>query len=394
MATPPTITVVGGGIAGLVAAITAAEQGADVELHEARSHLGGRARASAGSFTANWGPHALYRDGSLWAWLAERDLVPPCARPMTKGYRLRYRGQVRRRPPMVVLRGIPLLRQRTAPVDESFRQWIAGQHGDDTAAAFSGLAGVVTMVADPGALSAAFVWERLRRNATVNPIARYPIGGWTALVDRLADHARGLGVRIATGSAVDVLPTGRGPVVVAVEPAAARRLLDDDALGWHGARTALLDVGFTARRGDPFVVADLDEAVWVERFSGPDPSLAPEGHSLVQALAGMPPDEPLDAGVARIEALLDLAFTGWRDREVWRRRAVVECQSGAVDPPGTTWRDRPAVDRGDGVWLAGDWVAAPGLYAEVAQASGAVAGASAAAAALAATRPVAPVPSR
>jgi hypothetical protein len=37
--------------------------------------------------------------------------------------------------------------------------------------------------------------------------------------------------------------------------------------------------------------------------------------------------------------------------------------------PGTTWRDRPAVDRGDGVYLAGDMVAAPGLLSEVSWAS-------------------------
>ncbi|NDZ83659.1 FAD-dependent oxidoreductase, partial [Streptomyces sp. SID10853] len=37
----------------------------------------------------------------------------------------------------------------------------------------------------------------------------------------------------------------------------------------------------------------------------------------------------------------------------------------AVDPPGTTWRDRPAVRRGDGVFLAGDRTAAPGMLAEV-----------------------------
>jgi hypothetical protein len=45
-------------------------------------------------------------------------------------------------------------------------------------------------------------------------------------------------------------------------------------------------------------------------------------------------------------------------------------RSGALDPPGTTWRDRPAVHRDDGVFLAGDMVAAPGLLSEVAWASG------------------------
>ena len=375
-----TTTIVGGGIAGLVAAITAAEHGADVELHEARSHLGGRARSATGDFAANWGPHALYCDGSFWAWLAERDLLPPHAKPMRSGFRLRHRGRVRRTPPKAVLPAVGLLRRhRTAPADVSFREWVAGHCGDETAAALSGLGGVLTMHHDPGSLSADFVWERMRRNATFPPVARYPLGGWTTLVDTLAGRASELGVRIATSSPVDHLPTERGPVVVAVEQPAARKLLGDDELGWHGARTALLDVGLESRRGDPFVVADLDEAGWVERFSGPDPSVAPDGRTLLQASIGLRPDEPLDGGVARVEALLDGAFAGWRDREVWRRRASVDRQSGAVDPPGTTWRDRPAIDRGGGVFLAGDWVATPGFYAEVAANSGVEAGRAAAA---------------
>ena len=59
-------------------------------------------------------------------------------------------------------------------------------------------------------------------------------------------------------------------------------------------------------------------------------------------------------------------------------------RSGALDPPGQTWRDRPAVDRGGGVLLAGDWVAAPGLLSEVAWASAVEAGRLALAAAAAA----------
>jgi hypothetical protein len=61
---------------------------------------------------------------------------------------------------------------------------------------------------------------------------------------------------------------------------------------------------------------------------------------------------------------------GWRAHEVWRRALVVEGASGAVDPVGTTWRDRPAIDRGEGRYLAGDAVAAPGLLSEVSVNSG------------------------
>jgi hypothetical protein len=48
---------------------------------------------------------------------------------------------------------------------------------------------------------------------------------------------------------------------------------------------------------------------------------------------------------------------------------VMDGRTGALDPPGASWRDRPAIDRGDGVFLCGDQVAAPGCLAEVAFAS-------------------------
>jgi hypothetical protein len=49
-------------------------------------------------------------------------------------------------------------------------------------------------------------------------------------------------------------------------------------------------------------------------------------------------------------------------------------RSGALDLPGTTWRDRPAIDGGDGVLLCGDQVAAPGCLSEVSFASAIEAG--------------------
>lgn len=75
-------------------------------------------------------------------------------------------------------------------------------------------------------------------------------------------------------------------------------------------------------------------------------------------------------GIARAEDVLDLGFPGWRDRVEWRREALAAGRTGAVDRPGTTWRDRPAIDRGNGVYLAGDQVAAPGLLSEVSFNSG------------------------
>jgi phytoene dehydrogenase-like protein len=356
------ITIVGGGLGGLVAAITCAENGARVRLHEAHRMVGGRARTTGGPFHANLGPHVVYDDGPLWAWLVDRGLAGDRRAPL-RGLRFRYRGELRRTPPAALIRGLKLLGKK-APVDRNFHSWVADSCGEDAADALSHAAGVFSFDADPGRLSAAFVWERLRRAAQVPPVARYIAGGWGTLVQRLERRARDLGVAIELGSALESLPSDR-PVIVATELDAARRLLGDDTLRVEGARTALLDIGLERRRGEPFVVSDLDESGWVERFSLPDPSLAPEGHSLLQAQLGLRAAERLEDGVVRIERLLDLAFRDWRSREVWRRRSLVDGRSGALDLPGTTWRDRPAVTRGNGVFLVGDMVAAPGLLSEV-----------------------------
>jgi phytoene dehydrogenase-like protein len=360
------ITVVGGGLAGLVASIACAEAGAPVTLYEAHHALGGRGRASAAPYVAHEGTHVLYADGPHWAWLAERDLIGPTAQLSwreLRAFRFRQDGRVHRVPPARLLR-MAADRGRRAPVDESFGTWAAARYGERAARSAAGLLGVVVYDADPGRLSAAFAWERFQRvTAPRWPAVRYVVGGWTSMFARLAARARQLGVVIELGSRVDRLAAG--PVIVATELAAARRLLADDSLAWESGRSVLLDVGLSALRTDAFVLSDLDEGGFVERYSSPDPTLAPPGHSLVQGQLPLRRDESKQDGLARLEPLFDLALPGWRDRVTWRREAIAAGRTGALDLPGSTWRDRPGIDRGDGVFLAGDQVAAPGLLSEV-----------------------------
>ncbi|MCF1597301.1 FAD-dependent oxidoreductase [Streptomyces muensis] len=425
------ITVIGGGFAGLTAAITAAEAGAKVTVYEAHHTLGGRARTaeslsanprrppegralrrpvraiarrrsalvaeprgrfgnaasaragrrsaggglrtgSQGPYRTNEGPHALYSGGPHWAWLRQRDLIGPLAPipPLEAArLRLRYRGALRRTPPFALLkllrRGLP-----QAPVDVDFLTWATGVAGEEGARAAAHYSAVALFHHDPGALSAAFVRERLRRATKLPPEAHYPRGGWATVIDRMAARAWNLGVRMETLSRVDSLDdldsrAAGAPVVVATSLDAARRLLKDDSLTWTSGRTALLDLAVRTRRGDAFVVSDLDAPGWLERFTAQDRSLAPAGEQLIQGQIPIAPHETRADGIARAEQLLDLGFPGWRERVTWRREATANGRTGAVDLPGTSWRDRPAVDRGDGIYLAGDQVAAPGVLSEV-----------------------------
>jgi phytoene dehydrogenase-like protein len=360
------ITVVGAGIAGLTAAIACAEEGAAVTLLEAHSQLGGRARNADGPYKANLGPHALYL-GPFWQWMREHEILPANVSPRLTGARLRIDGALRRTPPLGALPGVLRLRGRQAPVDIDFRSWATSHTDERTAALLSSVCGVFTFHHDPGELSAAFTWSRAVRLLAAPSPVRYPVGGWSTLVASLERRVRELGVDVQTEVRVDQLPST--PVILAVELDQARGLLGDDSICWKSGRTVCVDLGLRHRRGDPAIVSDMDESGWIGRYSTTNPSIAPEGEELIQAQMPIRPQESSDQAGLRLERLLDVGLEEWRGRETWRRRQVMDARSGALDMPGMTWRDRPAVDRGDGVFLAGDMVAADGLLAEVSWAS-------------------------
>jgi phytoene dehydrogenase-like protein len=355
------ITVVGGGIAGLVAAIQCAQQGRSVVLHEATGKLGGRARSASGPYLANHGPHALYGDGPFYAWLRREKLLPRLVRPSVPTLRTRIDGRITRLPLPLVSATIRLRGQASADLD--YRTWAAQRAGERAVEAAIGFVSLPTFHHDPGELSAAFCHERFHRLAFHGHRVRYVVGGWNVLVDKLVRRATDLGVQIETGSRITDLPNQ--PVILTLPLSAASGLLPDRGLSVTGARTVLLDVAMASPRRSPRVVFDLTERLYLTRITGPDRSLAPTGEDLIQASAGLRPDESIGQATRRIESVMDAGFPGWRERETWRRRSLAENSTGAIDLPGTTWRDRPAIDQGDGLYLAGDAVAAPGLLSEV-----------------------------
>src|SRR5664279_4706950 len=164
------LTIVGGGLGGLTAAVAAAEAGWTVALFEARAELGGRARTTADPFRANWGPHVVYSDGPLWRWLDDRNLTHGVrGAPRTARIMVRYDGRGRRIVPVGLVRALLTIRRAPAPVDVSFGEWASAIVGDEHAARISAFMGVATFDHDPGRLAAAFVHERLRRATAFPP---------------------------------------------------------------------------------------------------------------------------------------------------------------------------------------------------------------------------------
>jgi hypothetical protein len=170
-----------------------------------------------------------------------------------------------------------------APTDVSFHTWAESVVSPEAAELVSAFAFIPTFEADAGRLSAAFVHERLRR--VVQPdVVRYVIGGWQTLVSRLAHAARDLGVMIDERHTAAKLPAA--PVVVATSPAAAGRLLARPPLGAEGTRVALFDLALDDAARLPSGLLDVDERLYLARYTAFDPSLAPSGQELIQIVCG------------------------------------------------------------------------------------------------------------
>lgn len=361
------VTVIGGGLAGLTAAIAVAETGTPVRLYEAHRTLGGRGRATAPPYVAHDGAHVFYADGPHYAWLKQRGFVADLGWPRLGDWAragFRVGGRVRSLPPVRMLRAQARGRL-TAPVDLDFRGWAADRWGEATAEQLANAISVVTYDADTGRLSAAFVWGLFQRVFGANvPAVRWVRGGWQRVIDQMAAHATELGVTVETGARIDQLPTD-GPVIVATDLNSAARLLGDDSLHWTSGHCALLDIAVTAARGDRTLVFDLDEGGFHESYTMQDDTIAPPGESLFQLQMPTRADESTSMTLTRLELFAETVVPGWRDRTTFHRAATAKGRTGALDLPGQTWRDRPAIDRGTDVYLIGDQVAAPGMRGEV-----------------------------
>jgi len=313
----------------------------------------------------------IYRDGPTWAWLKERGLLGvTCGVPLgaTARFRFWHQGRLRAVPPLGFLRVVRVSGRKEAPIDQSFRDWASRLVGEDAAEMGASASGVGVFHHDPGSLSAAFVAERLSRVYSLPPPVSYRQGSWGAMFEEIGAYARKLGVIIELGSRVSSITDEI--TIVATEMESARLLLGDDSLDWPSGRAALLDLGVKRDDRDLFVVSDLDTCGWLENFTMPDPTIAPPGEHLVQMQMPIDPQASKADGIARLEAIADYALPKWWERTTHRLESLANARTGAVDFPGTSWRDRPAIDRGDGVYLVGDRVAAPGLLSEVSLNSG------------------------
>jgi phytoene dehydrogenase-like protein len=386
-----TAVVIGGGPAGLLAAGRLAAGGVATTLIEASAGLGGRAASERRQgFDLNQGPHALYVGGPAMRELRASGIDPLRWNPTSPSSSVFLRGgRPTRRPggSLALTRWLAGL-ARVEPAElrgRSATEWLRETVPSEPArASAAALVRVTTFVADHDALSAEVAATQLKIG--LYPGVRYLRGGWQTLVDALADPADRAGATLRTRAAARELQrdadgwavtldgeTLRADVVVLAGggPDAAAKLLGEEAPPAPGpaAELSVLDLGLSKlpRRGRRFALG-LDDPTYLSRHSPPD---HPEGVLLSLASYARQPRDVL-------EATADAAQPGWRERATMQRflpRMVAV--SAIATASGGGLAGRPGVDRGQGLYLAGDWVGPEGWLVDAALSSGAAAAAAA-----------------
>lgn len=405
------VAVVGGGLAGLTAAIELARCGRRVTLFDSASQLGGRAATrEASGFHFNMGPHALYVRGAARRILAEYGVEMVGHQPSLQGGQALWQGGEHILPMGVVdilragwlpwaakfqLMGffarLPKL-DPTAFQGQRFDAWLEGAVGHPVARQLVlALMRLSTYAAAAGRLDACTALRQLQLGGAG---VLYLDGGWQRLVDGLARVARESGVFFETSAAVKGLTRHEGgwqlqlaegrvaqadAIVLAIAPKVVTRLLGHVLPsevrtrldGLQPVDAACLDVGLRKLpQPSPTFALGIDRPIYFSVHSAVA-ELAPSGGALVHVLRYLDAADALTRGDVEqeLESVLDQLYPGWRPLRVERQLMPKLRVCHALHDAGTQ-RVQERLDPLPGVYVAGDWVGDEGLLADAAVASG------------------------
>jgi len=393
------VVIVGGGLAGLVAARRLAADGLDVTLFERESTVGGRVRTDReGGFTFDRGFQVLFpaypaaraeldldalslrhfRPGATLCRPGERTtlsdpLRDPRAltatlfnRDVTLGDKLRIarlRRELARKPVADILAGDDM-----SIAEYLQERGFSRKFRENFAAPFYG-----GITLDRSLSASRVVFEYTFKMLTEGRAA-VPAGGMGAIPRQLADGAREAGAGIETGTDVEAVTADGGEVlveaggeslvadaaVVATDPGSARRLTgrEDIPTGGVGCVTQYFSLPTTQQldtRGRLLLNAADARPNQVAVLSDVAEEYAPEGtHLLSATFLGEQSASDDDLAADVWERLVSwYPENRFDDLELLRTDRVPFAQP--AQPPGF-YRERPAVDAPEGpVYLAGDY---------------------------------------
>lgn len=301
------VVVVGGGLAGLAAALEAASSGHKVVVLEARDRLGGRATTTPGRYAdLGHGPHVLLRGGTMHRLVRRLSRTRPATVALAP-HRLNMVGHG----PLRSLRSV----RSTAAVRRALR---SSSRSDEPAVKAARLLAGWGLPAVHGHLGA-------RAEALYMGQGLLLHAGWADLIGRILAALDEVGVPIETNAKVIAVEDGcvhledgrdiqADLVVVAAGPRRGALLLEAETGTAHRVSTieALLDaVPFGEHQG----LIDVDEGMVALRLPHPEPAF-----SHLSAIA-VPRDGEDDASrMARLEGWLDRHLAGWQSTVAEDRR--------------------------------------------------------------------------
>lgn len=401
------VVVIGGGIAGLVAATRIGQRGVPVVLVDKTAHVGGRAvTRNRDGFLFNLGPHALYRGGRLQTTLQQLGVATHGAPPPAGGGFALYDRKLHTLPvsfgsllgtglltiagKFELARLLAMLPKVNAQAvrAQTLASWLDARLTDPRArAVVEMLVRVTTFTHDAARQSAGAAIEQLQLALLGNVL--YLDGGWQTIVDGLRDVAVRAGARVLVGASAmavdrngdaiavrlaDGTSISAAAAVLAVPPAEVDRLtgVSRFADGVSPVRLATLDVGLRRLPNPKALVAfGVDEPLYFSVHSAVA-QLAPAGGALIHASMYLAPGQEPGLDVERrLESLLDQLQPGWRDEVASKHylpNLVVTHAELLASTVGA--RPSPRVDWCSNIFIAGDWVGARGQLSDGAAASG------------------------
>lgn len=401
-----TVNIVGGGIAGLIAAVRLARAGAQVSIFESAGAMGGRARTrQADGFFLNQGPHALYEGGAFHRQLTDLGIPFSGRRTNAPEPRALWKGRMHALPRgagsllttalfdagekltyMRVMKGITA----GATGAGTFGAWLDSQKlTPRLRASVEALARVTSYTHAPDMVSVAAMLDQIRLGLAG---VMYVDGGWASLVDGLMGAAQAHGAMLNSGAGVErVMVEGRrsrviladgveraaDATILAVGPNEAAAMapavasLNVEAAEAKAIRANCVDLALSCwpKEARQFVLG-IDQSFYLSLHSEAA-KLAPEGGAVVHLARYLGPGEaPQKDAISELEDLADKAIPGWRALEVKRQELRGMVVSNAVVRAD---RARPGVELADapGLFIAGDWVGDEGMISDTSAASAA-----------------------
>ncbi|WP_239615985.1 phytoene desaturase family protein [Cohnella mopanensis] len=406
------VAIIGGGLAGLIAAIELAKAGKSILLLEKSGNLGGRAMTvNKNGALFNLGGHALYVGGEANRIFEQYGLKLTGSKPSTKGLAIwdnklsplpgdpkgllssKLLGWPGKAKLMSTL--VKLMRADPATMSNiSLRKWAESEIGDPMVRhIFYALCRTATYTTDPDYQAAGPVLKQVR--SSLKSGVKYLDGGWQSIVDQLQEMAITLGVDIQQGKSAVEIKHDHGKVqgvvcsdgdtilitsVISTAPPAATFLMV------KGAENTVLRRWKDEAR--PSTVASLDLAlkrlpVANSHFAiGLDQPVFFSDHSRAARLSDNgtivvhltkyngPGQYDAKADESLLEQTMSLLHPGW-EREVVSRQYLPNI-SVVHDYPHlgrTKGEVGPEVPEIQGLYVSGDWASHGEMLADAAVAS-------------------------